>query len=323
MLIRSFKKPKEIRKFILWSIGIIVAVCILVKIGTAMYREIFQWQNNGNIFEINKTITFAGNIRAENKFPLYTHNITNKKGEEIFVKSSDINLTKYNGTIEIVGTIEDMQKGTPIVNVHTLKLPDQKLIIKNNIYFFVKDLLYIDFSNQNQLGARKKDKEIEVLFNDKKIFSVERFLCSRVLKNKSCNYLIDDYGQNQKENFDSYRWYTFYKHGTGLRTVFDGEMFGYIFKNVDENMILDISSIIRIIDKDFIWSNKKDQIQKACKEKGKEIKQVTRSKIIYENENLITLAIEWEQPKTDTSMCEITFDMRNERNITKVKISKN
>lgn len=321
MLIRTFQKQRKVKKTILSITGIIVGAIILLKITNYIYVKIItpETVSTENI-KIWNDISFIGKISNENKFPIYTHIITNTNDERLYLKSSSINLNQYNNNkIEIVGTIKDIYKGSPVLEVHTIKLAEQWVIIKNNIYFFAKDLLYIDFSNQNQLSAQRTNKEIIINYDNKKLFTIERFLCSRVLKNKSCTYLIEDYGQTQKENFDSYRGYTFYKHWSWLRTVFDGNMFGYIFKNVDDSMILDMSSMIRIIDKNFISNNKQDQIKQACTTKEWSISQITFSTIRHENDNQITLIVDWDIKKKVIT-CEVTFDMRNERKIQKVKI---
>ncbi|MEI7562955.1 MAG: hypothetical protein WCJ39_04605 [bacterium] len=44
-------------------------------------------------------------------------------------------------------------KTTPILEVQAIKLPEQGLIIKNNIYYFTNQFLSIDFSSQTQLSA--------------------------------------------------------------------------------------------------------------------------------------------------------------------------
>jgi hypothetical protein len=64
-----------------------------------------------------------------------------------------VNLNAYKGDVEVVGKLEKFLKRTPIVEVQSIKLPDQGLIIKNNIYYFTDDFLYIDFSSQTQLSA--------------------------------------------------------------------------------------------------------------------------------------------------------------------------
>jgi hypothetical protein len=74
--------------------------------------------------------------------------------------------------------------------------------------------MYLDFSSQPQLSASKSGNNIQVWFNKDLVVNIERFVCSKILKSHDCTYLITDYIKNNKDNFDSYRTYTFYKHGT-------------------------------------------------------------------------------------------------------------
>jgi hypothetical protein len=180
-------------------------------------------------------------------------------------------------------------------------------------------MIYLDFSNQSELSAKKEEKEINIFYGKEKVSSIERFLCSRVLRQKDCSYLIEDYGNSQKENFDSYRWYTYYKHGTWLRTVFDWTMFWYVFKDVEEETILNLSNIIRIIDKNFILNNKKETIKEACEKQWETISQIATSSIQYEDDNQVHITVE---AAKSINRCKVTFDMRNERNITQVEIMK-
>lgn len=296
----------------------IVWIIVVAKISNSIYTKITE-PNQSQGFVIGETINFDGEITAENNFPLYTHKITNKKWDSVFLKSSTINLNKHIWKLEINWKIKDIKKWTPIIDVIAIKFPEQWLIIKNNIYFFVKDMLYIDFSNQSQLSARKEKKEIQIFYEKQKLSSIERFLCSRVLRQRDCTYLIEDYGKSQKENFDSYRWYTYYKHWSGLRTVFDGNMFWYIFKDIEEETMLSLSNIIRIVDKNFIISNKKEEIKKACSEKWENIDQIGTSSIQYEDDNEVIVTVEWSK---NDNKCKVTFDMRNERKVIKVQIDK-
>jgi len=296
----------------------LIWIISVAKISNMVFTKITeQWQNWK--FNIWSNISFAWKITDENNFPLYTHKITNSKWEYVFLRSSVINLNKYLWDIEINWEIKDIRKDRPIIEITSIKFPEQWLIIKNNTYFFVKDMLYLDFSNQSLLSAKKEWKEIQIFYEDQKLSSIERFLCSRVLRQKDCSYLIEDYWNSQKENFDSYRWYTYYKHWTGLRTVFDWMMFWYIFKDIEEENMLNLSNIIRIVDKDFVISNKRDQIEEACKKKDGTIEQISINSIQYEDDNKINIIIDiWK----DENFCKINFDVRNERDILKTEIVK-
>lgn len=294
----------------------VIGILLVAKLSNTIYEKIVE-KNANQTFVVGTTINFAWEINAENNFPLYTHKITNKQGNTIFLKSSSINLNSYSGKLEIFGEIKDIRKDIPIIEVSALKFADQGLIIKNNIYFFVKDLLYLDFWNQPQLSAKKEKKEIQIFYEKQKVSSIERFLCSRVLRQRDCTYLIEDYSNNQKENFDSYRWYTYYKHGTGLRTVFDETMFWYVFKDIEEETMLNLSTIIRIVDKKFIISNKRNTIKEACNDKGEDNIQIENSIVQYDDNNQVHISAK--SSKTGKT-CKVTFDMRNERTVIQTEI---
>lgn len=291
-------------------------VIIVTKIFDFIQTEITESNKNENL-NIWKNISFYWEISIESNFPIYTHKITNKNWEIIFLKSSNINLNKYIWELEIYWEIIDHKGNSPIIEVSSIKFPEQSLIIKNNIYFFVKDMLYLDFTNQPDLSAKKDDKEIQIFYKDEKISNIERFLCNRVLRQKDCNYLIEDYWATQKENFDSYRWYTYYKHWTGLRTVFDGTMFGYIFKDIEVDNMLSLSNIIRIVDKNFVLENKIETIKETCAKNWEIIEKFNTSSIQYDDDNKIHIIIESQKSKNS---CKITFDIRNERKIIQTQI---
>ncbi len=315
MVIRTFHKKRNIKKIIGVLFTIIVGSIAVAKITNFLYSQIIE-KNNEKI-NIWETINFLWEIVDENDFPLYTHKIENKNWESVFLKSSSINLNKYSWILEIYGEIKDIKKNTPIVEVTTIKFPEQWLIIKNNNYLFIKDMIYLEFEKQPDLSAIKDDKEIKIFYWKEKISDIERFVCSRVLRQKDCSYLIEDYWNSQKDNFDSYRWYTYYKHWTGLRTVFDWKMFWYIFKNIEEENMLNLSNIIRIIDKNFVLANKREIIKQACNKEWEKIDQIASSSLQYDDDNKIHITIE--SGKTNY-MCKVTIDIRNERKITQTQI---
>ena len=107
--------------------------------------------------------------------------------------------------------------------------------------------------------------------------SVERFVCSKILKTRDCTYLIANYIETNKDNFESYRAYTFYKHGTGFWTTFDDNQFGFLFKDISDDMVLDISNMFRIVNKSFVIDNKLDIIKDVCKNDFAQLRSVDSS----------------------------------------------
>lgn len=312
MLIRSFQR-RDMRKkrfFTAIWIGILI---ILVWIGGNSIRNYYKQQHilpaeNLKIWQI---ITFEGNIRSTNKFPIYTHTIQNKDGIKAYLKSSDINLNTYEKEdITLKGTISDIYKGTPLIEVNEVRIVNEGLALNDNVYMFSKDFLLLDFKNQNQLSAKRTEREIEVYYGEKKIFTIERFVCSKIYKNWNCDQLIDEYEIKQKDSFTSYRGYTYYKHGTGLWTVFDGNKFWYIFKDIDDSLLLDISSNIRMIDPELLIDTQWKEISKTCG-----FTKITMWTIKEKEEDTISAIFEGKDQNDKEKWCTVSFDTKNGLNI--------
>lgn len=111
-------------------------------------------------------------------------------------------------------------------------------------------------------------------FNEDLVVNIERFVCSKILKTRDCTYLVTNYIQTNKDNFESYRAYTFYKHGTGFWTTFDNNLFGFLFKDISDDMILDISNMFRIVNKNFVVENKSNLIQSNCQNDFSQIRSI-------------------------------------------------
>lgn len=258
-------------------------------------------------------IKFAGNLTVDNHFPLYTHIIT-RWLETIGLKSPSINLNDYLWEVEIVWNIIDIAKGVPVVEVEILKLAKPWLIIKENSYLFIKDLIFFDFNEQQQLSANKSGKNIGIYHDKIPIFDVERFLCSKILKDKDCNEIIESYLRGQKEFFNSSRWYTFYKQNNKNWAVFDGNIFGYMFKNIEDDILLDISNMVKIINKDFVLANKKDLIKKICHNTEDKLKNIEFSRVWFNDPYFLVINIEWTTSDQKKCTCNVTFDLWDEWN---------
>lgn len=269
------------------------------------------------------SLTFSGKIVVDNQFPNYTHSLIAQDWKKIGLKSSTINLNAYvDKKIEFVGRVKKYFKIVPIIELDALKIPDQWLIINSNRYLFAKELVYLDFSAQPQLSAMKSWSDIQVWFNDAPVVNIERFICSKILKTRDCTYLVTNYIQTNKDTFDSYRWYTFYKHGTWFWTTFDNNLYGFLFKDISDDMILDISNMFRLINQDFIVENKLNLIQNNCKNDFAQFRTIApEGKLTYTDPYLITLDLHGLDKKKNPATCKITFDVRNDWKVTNVQFN--
>ena len=324
MVIRNLRQKKILnKKVLLWIIFGCVGIYLVSKLLTWITERLHQTTFSNDLYTLGASRTFSGKIGVDNNFPNYTHSLINKEWKKIGLTSSTINLNAYIGKkIELVGRVKKYLKLTPILVVDTIKIPDQWLIITANRYFFVKDFIYLDFSTQPQLSAFKSWNNIQVVSADIPVVSIERFVCSKILKAHDCTSLIADYVKNNRDSFDSYRSYTFYKHWTWFWATFDDNLFGFLFKNVSDDMVLDISNMFRIVNKDFIVDNKLKLIQFNCQNDFAQLATIDeKSTITYHDPYTITLGLQWLDKKNNPATCKITFDVRNDRNVTNVQFN--
>ncbi len=312
MLIRKIRQKQIVnKKTLLYIILICVGVILIFKGLTSLTQNVPSPKDG--LTPTWSQVRFIGKLKTDNNFPHYTHTLTTDKGEVIGLKSSTINLNDYlKRKIGIAGPIQKYFKTTPVIDVQSLLLPEQQLLITDNKYFFLKDFMYLDLSSQPQLSAIRSGNEINILYDNKNmVASIERFVCSKILKNQDCGYLVLDYLNSKKDTFDSTRGYTFYKHGTGFRTAFDGNTYGYLFKNVEDDMILDISTMFRMVNKDFITNNKMAQIQSGCRNADHELKAIYTANLSYADPYTIVMAIKGLDQKKKPLSCTVSLDVWN------------
>lgn len=324
MVIRKLRQKKIVNtKVILRFVFLCIATYFLIKVVMGISERFTQSPQENMMYTLWASLPFVGEIVVDNNFPNYTHSLTTTDGEKIGLKSSTINLNAYvHMDIELVGRVKKYFKITPVIEVDTIKLPDQWLIISSHRYFFVDDLLYLDFSTQPQLSAVKSGTDIQVLFDATPVVNIERFVCSKILKTRDCTYLITNYIQSNKDNFESYRGYTFYKHGTGFWTMFDDNQFGFMFKDISDDMILDISSMFKIVNKQFVIENKMNLIKSNCQNDFAELRTIDpEGTLTYHDPYTLTLDLQWTDNKKNPATCRITFDIWNEWNVTDVQFN--
>ena len=312
MLIRSFQRRDMRKKRIFTLIWVGILIILVWIIGNSV-KNYYQQQQSLPAENLKpwQIITFEGKIKNTNKFPIYTHTIQNENWIKAYLKSSNINLNIYEKQeITLKWKISEIYKGTPLIEVNEVRILNEGLSVNDNVYIFSKDLLLLDFKNQSQLSAKRTEREIEVYYGNKRIFTIERFVCSKIYKNGNCDELIDNYEEKQKDSFTSYRGYTYYKHGTWLWTVFDGNSFGYILKDIEDSMLLDISSNIKMIDAEVLINTEWKKINKACG-----FKSITMGNITNKEENMITVLFEGKDSEDKDKSCHISFDIENEWNI--------
>lgn len=315
MVIRKLKQKKIVNtKVVSLFILLCVATYFLIKLLTWIVERFNQTPQDTMVYTLWATISFSGKLILDNNFPHYTHSLVSKDGNKVWLKSTSLNLNAYvNQQLELIGTVKKYFKITPVLEISIVKVPDQWLILKDNRYFFVSDLLYLDFSAQPQLSAIKSGNNIIVLFDTDAVVTLERFACSKILKTRDCTSLVTTYIQTHKDTFESYLGYTFYKHDTWFWTTFDANNFWFLFKDITDDMMLDISSMFKMVNKKFVIDNKMDLIKEYCQDGITSLATVDSQWSVELTEpHTLVVTFKWTDTDRQAATCKLSFDMWNE-----------
>jgi len=103
--------------------------------------------------------------------------------------------------------------------------------------------------------------------------------------------------------------------------VFDGNIFGYMFKNIADETVLDISTMVKIVNKDFVIANKKQLIKDKCVNGNDGLKTIDFSKVSFTDPYFLMVSVEGESKNKKDCVCDVTFDLRNEWTPTAVQFT--
>lgn len=295
------------------------AVIIFSKDWKAKLSQIINTQET----TISEEVSVQWKIINENKYPKYTHIIRTDKDKKIGIKSSSINLNNHIWkSVDLSWEYDN--KNDNVINVDTLKLVDEKTIIRWNQYLFIQNWVIFDFWDQSEIKITQlKDWNININLYDNQITSFQRFSCRKILKWQTCDKLTQEYESKWKETFESIEWYKFYKHADKYRLTFDNN-FWYIFKDISDENILNLSNSFKIINENFIIENKLPEIGKNCQDDENSSNEILDSKIQYGlDNNLISLIMETKTEQWKNAKCTLTFDIRNWWKVTEKSFSIN
>lgn len=127
MVIRKLKQKKILNTRVIFRFLLLcLATYFLIKLVMGLAERFTQSPQENMTYTLGASLPFVGKVSVDNNFPNYTHSLVDQAGQKIGLKSSTINLNAYAGKkIELVGTVKKYFKVTPVVEVTTVKLPEQ------------------------------------------------------------------------------------------------------------------------------------------------------------------------------------------------------
>jgi len=319
MDIRSFlyrkkeNRKKRLRYVFMWFMILVFFTCVFLLNKKQPVQQ--------NDYFIGQKITFSWTLTADNNYPTNTHKVSNWM-ESFWLKESQINLNNFlNDNVLIEWFISEITAKYPILSISVLKIPEYKLSVVENRFFYTNDLISFDFSKDVDVFSKKTWWDIVVYYQWEPFLSVRTFICSNVTESQNCERIKMERISSSTETFDSVLWYTFYKNKENSWITFNDNNIGYIFTVDSDADLLNVSHLINIVDSNFLSTYKKDLILSWCSDETYQMTKISglSKKII--DDNLIKVQISGTDQSKKKILCKLNIDIFNNREINNVSIS--
>lgn len=305
------KKEEDKTKRIRILVVIIFCLAIFFTIWMLAYKDktkinYFLWEE----------LTEYGTLEIHNNYPLNTHKLITKNWI-FWLISSSLNINNFiDDEILIHWNISNITKEFPIIEVDSISIPDKNVKVKNNIYSFTKELLYLDFSQEKEFYATKNWQTITIYHQKTPVIEIETFFCSKITPTQNCEELIESYKTNDNDLFSSYGWNIFYKISDNKWATFNDDTLWYIIHTTDEDLLLNISHLINIINTTFIAKSKSDFLISNCLwDIDPTTIKVSDIKKEVLDSDLIKLEITLDDLLWNSTICKLNIDVYDNRNI--------
>jgi hypothetical protein len=313
MDIRNILHKKEENKTKKVRIVILIIFCLAIIY--LIWMLAYKYKSKTAYF-LWEELTELGTLEIHNNYPINTHKLITKNGI-FWLISSSLNINYFlDDEILVHWNIANISKEFPIIEVDSISIPDKNVKVKDNIYSFTKELLYLDFSQEKEFYATKNWQTITIYHQKTPVIEIETFFCSKITHSQNCEELLESYKSNDNDLFSSYGWNIYYKISDNKRATFNDDTLWYIINTTDEDLLLNISHLINIIDTTFISNSKVDFLISNC------IWDIDPTTIKISNiqkevldSDLIKLEITLDDLLWRTTTCKLNIDVYDNRTI--------
>lgn len=192
--------------------------------------------------------------------------------------------------------------------IKVLKDLDNNVIIDNKYtYFFLDELLLIKTKEIHWILPIKVWNEIVIYYKNNPLVKISVFWCSKISSSRDCQKLIDDFDLHENEYFNSYNGLFYYKINDNRREFFNDTFLWYYIQTKDDSVLLNLSSIIEVIDSNYIFNNYKDIILMNCKN----LINIEDTKILWKDWNILSVNVIWRNKLKEKNECKLKLDIFN------------
>jgi len=303
MLIRKHHKNE---KWPLWVIVILILAVVFYKYHSYLWNIN---RNKKNLQEIDYT-NIQWTIEKLEKIWYSEYFLKNNKSR-LLLKNYPKNIDNLIWKNVIIQWESKTIGKDQIFLIKSLKDLDNNIFIEDENYLFANDLLILNAKQIPWLIINIEWDKIIIYYQNSPLVNISTFGCSKISTSRNCKNMIDDFESNENEYFNSYNWIVYYKLQENKWNIFNDLFLWYYFETQEDKTLLNISSIINIINSDYVRYNKKSLVTNYCKE----LLSIDDINIIWKEWNILIVNATWKDKDKKKSECNIKFDLMDQRKI--------
>ena len=286
--------------------------------GESDEEEVVQW------LSVWDEVAFSWSIKADWDMENYTHSYISKEYWVVLLKSKNLILNNYSDNVYFEWIVERIYRDMPIVLVTTIynlendeeentwdvvetwENDEIQWKYLNNLWLYFGEDFFQKYSLVNEWDwsfLKVKDLETNI------IHSINYFKCNTVSESsENCTHLNNFYSNSSNTKLVDKYWVSYYKDPEVNSRFFSNDsLFGYKLNDEQEPFVRDLSTMMTIVNKNYVEKNVLSNIWSLCKVNHSSIETVEKSELSYKNSNFY-YSIEWLDSAKNKINCELKVD---------------
>ena len=327
---KSKKKTVSLSTFFISLIMVaVLVILIFLKWDDIMWFFWVNTQEEGtdvvSWLSVWDEVAFSGSIRPDGDMENYTHTYLSDQYWYIWLKSKTIILNNYSDWVYFEWIVEKIYREMPIVLVTKIynldineientwdisedltgeSIDSQTVYLPNLWLYFNEDFLQ-KYSLVNEWDwSILKIKNLETSV----IYPINYFKCSTSSSSENCERLNNLYSSSSSTKFVDKYGVSYYKDLEVNSRFFSNDLlFGYKINDADESFVRDMSTLLTVVNKNFVEKNILPKISSLCVVNHAGIEKVEKSELSYKNSDFYYI-IDWLDNDKNKIHCELKID---------------
>ncbi len=280
---------------------------------------------------IGEKILSSGVMTPVATFTTYTHEFVANNGDLFGLKSKDIDLYQYSGSIDLKWEITDFKKDVPVITVSEIVWTKQGtwlaewLVEGNPDYYFFKDVgLGFDLSITQGYTVEQQADEILLIDLGKNnqpetVLTIAPFICQPWDNLKDCQALLATFATNGNEKYVSAQDITFYNLTETKTWIAFNKGYGYYVTPTEENTFSSFIDFMSFMSQERIQEAATKDIATMCKDINQTMSQVTSTEFDYQANGIVVVTMRWLDSEGHAVGCEVGVRLGNSLKVVPIR----